>query len=419
MQTTAATTPATAGALREALGRVGPGALLAGLLLVSAVVVLPHTRTPIYDQKVLLRAGFSEASMPSPAKGLTAELWVAAVRTVFDGPAEQLNAVVKGLAMAAYTIAGTWLASLWLRRRALVAVFVLLLFASQYPFLWISSELFAGAYLCLAFVAWQRGAPAWLTGALLAVFGLAKPDLVLMAAALAGFWAWRSQGRARLELAGGFVLGTALLLAPGLALMGMDYFDTWGGGGRAFVGWGDHFKRVLVHFQVAGPAPVPIEAYTRPFFGDADSMWDVMTHPTGWFVYLEFVVLGALRGVVKVVYLCNWGLAALACLLFAYRRGGLRLAEREQALLVCFVGFVPLVLFTYPHFRYMARFFPVFLLLLLGAAERVAELPAMRLRRPVLGLAGAFVALCFFTLASRALHNVVHVTTIDQYWFPD
>lgn len=409
--------------LRDALARVGPPALLVGLLLLSALVVLPHVDEPIFDQKLLLQADLNARRMPSPERGLTSELWVVAVRAVADPTPVQLNTAVMAMAMAFYAIAATALAATWLRRRELVAAFIVFLFASQLPYLWISTELFAGAYLCLALLAWSRGAPPWLTGVLLAVFSLAKPDLILMGGALAGFWAWRAGGRQAVALLAGFAAGYALLVLPGLSLHGFDYYRTWRSGedaqGRAFVAFSDHFKRVLSHFQVAGPPPFALEAYTRPYFGDAQSMWDVWTHPQGWFVYLEFVLLGALRGVVKGIYFFNWTLLAIPCLIWARRRGGLGLDDHERSLLLCFIGLVPVLLITYPHIRYLARFWPLFLLLVLGSVERIAALESTRWQRPALALTTVFLALGLGTLGSRALYNLRHVAAFDRYWFPD
>jgi hypothetical protein len=409
--------------LNASLARVGPPALLAGLLLLSALIVLPHVDEPIFDQKILLQADLNARRMPSPERGLTSELWVVAVRSVTDPAPAQLNAAVMGLAMAFYTIAATALAAAWLRRRELLAVFVLFLFASQLPFLWISVEVFAGGYLCLALLAWRRDAPPWLTGALLALFALAKPDLILMGGALAAFWAWRAGGRNALWLLGGFAATYALLVLPGLAIHGLDYYRSWANGedaqGRAFIAFSDHFKRVVAHFQVAGPPPVPLEAYTQPYFGDAQSMWDVWTHPKGWFVYLEFVVLGALRGAVKGIYFFNWTLLAVPCLIWARRRGRVALDDGERSLLLCFIGLAPVLLITYPHIRYLARFWPLFLLLMLGTGERLLAQDAFRGRRPALALAGVFMTLGLGTLASRAAHNLRHVAAFDQYWFPD
>ena len=129
--------------------------------------------------------------------------------------------------------------------------------------------------------------------------------------------------------------------------------------------------------------------------------------------------LGALRGAAKGIYLFNWTLLAVPCLLWARRRGGLALDDRERSLLLCFIGLAPVLLITYPHIRYFPRFWPLFLLLVLGTIERVLALEATCWRRPALALTALFMALGLGTLGSRALHNLQHVAAFEQYWFPD
>jgi hypothetical protein len=136
-------------------------------------------------------------------------------------------------------------------------------------------------------------------------------------------------------------------------------------------------------------------------------------------VYLEFVVLGALRGAVKAVYFFNWTLLAVPCLLWARRRSGVALDDRERSLLLCFVGLVPVLLITYPHIRYLARFWPVFLLLTLGSLERLASADPAGWRRPAVAAAAAFLAFGGLTLGGRALYNLGHVAAFENYWFPD
>jgi hypothetical protein len=88
-------------------------------------------------------------------------------------------------------------------------------------------------------------------------------------------------------------------------------------------------------------------------------------------------------------------------------------------LLLCFIGLVPILLITYPHIRYLARFWPVFLLLVLGTAERIASLEDAAWRRRALALSTLFMAFGLATLASRAVYNLRHVAAFEHYWFPD
>ncbi len=104
----------------------------------------------------------------------------------FVADAAGLDSLVRIAAMTLWAGAATWLATGLIARRELQAVLLLVLFTSQYPFLWLSTELVAGGLLCLVLGAWVRGAPPWVTGSLLAL-SLAK------GARKAGWafqWAW-------------------------------------------------------------------------------------------------------------------------------------------------------------------------------------------------------------------------------------
>jgi hypothetical protein len=396
--------------------------LLLGILLIaSARIILENPRPPVFDQSHLLDARFDAGHMPSPAKGLTSELVVAMVQRVVPEARDALNASVRFVAMLLYTLSATLLASALLRRVELVAAFVVLLFASQYPFLWISSELFTASFLFLAIFAWTKRAAPWLVGALLACFALAKPDAILIATVLLGYWAWRSESpRQALVLATGFAGGLGALLAPGLLIHGLGYFETWSeSGGRSFSAFREHFTWTLQHFQIRPDPSADSYVYLQTFFGDADSLWEIVTHPKGWFVYLEFVALAVARGVVKTGYLASYSLLAVPVLVWSWHRSGLSLGPRGRSLLLCFVGVLPLVLFVYPHMRYMARFYPLYLLVLLGAAERLGSCRRASVRTPAIAATGLFLGLTLLTHARRVRINLANVAYHESYWFPD
>jgi hypothetical protein len=395
--------------------------LLGALLIASARVILEYPKPPQYDQSHLLAARFDADRMPSPAKGLTSELIVATIRLAVPAPQEALNASVRLIAMLLYTVSATLMASALLRRKEFVAAFIALLFASQFPFLWISTELFTGAFLFLAILAWSKRAAPWLIGALLACFGLCKPDAIFAATVLLGYWAWRSATlREALLLVSGFAGGLGALLLPGLLLHGMAYFETWHqSGGRGFAAFREHFYWTLQHFQIQPDPSADSFVYLQRFFGGADSLWGVWTHPQGWFVYLEFVALSIVRGVVKTGYLASYSLLALPVIAWAWHREGARLGARGRSLLLCFVGVAPLVLLVYPHMRYMARFYPIYLLIVLGAAERLGTSTRLSVRAPAIAATGLFLGLTLITHARRAFVNLTNIAYHDAYWFPD
>ncbi len=76
------------------------------------------------------------------------------------------------------------------------------------------------------------------------------------------------------------------------------------------------------------------------------------------------------------------------------------------------------VLFAYPHVRYLARYYPIFVLLLLMALERLAAANGPG-RRPALVAATACLA---FSLVENGLRLAAGIGSISQagvYWFPD
>ena len=179
---------------RAELATDAPGALVRlswlpalTLLLVAGAgaLIATHPNTLIWDQARLLEARFEAPWYPSPPFGFTAQLLVCLLRP-FVADAAGLDSLVRIAAMTLWAGAATWLATGLIARRELQAVLLLVLFTSQYPFLWLSTELVAGGLLCLVLGAWVRGAPPWVTGSLLAL-SLAK------GARKAGWafqWAW-------------------------------------------------------------------------------------------------------------------------------------------------------------------------------------------------------------------------------------
>jgi hypothetical protein len=319
--------------------------------------------------------------------------------------------------MAFWAGAATWLALALLERRSLVAALLLVLFSSQYPFLWLSSELVVGGFLCLALAAGIRGARPWQLGVLLAALALCKPDLLLVALVLLACFARARPDEAR-SLAVAFAVALVLPLLPGLILFGPGYLSDYGGGGRGFAAFGQHFAALVAPFQL-GPAPDPWAdpaPYVERVFPGSRSMGDVVLAPG--LPYLDFVALSCARGLRRLGWLFQWAWLALPLLAWARRRQGLPLDAREKALLWSFVGCLPFVLFAYPHVRYFARYYPIFWILLLVSVERVARAePAVRWR--CLVPVGLVLALALAVNAERAAVGLAVAPHLTQYWFPD
>jgi hypothetical protein len=359
----------------RALADVGLALVFAGFVVGAAALLLAHPKLAIWDQARLLEARFEAPYHPSPSLGFTAQLLVIALKATLPAAAP-LHETLRIVAMLFWAAAATWLASLCLERRSLVLAVVVLLFTSQYPFLWYSTELVAGGFLCLALGAWVRGSPPWVCGVLLALLALSKVELLLVAVCLAAYWSWQLRSRRDAALLGGSFAGALLLLVlPGLVILGSGYWLDLGTtkGGKIFATFRQHFAALVAPFQI-GPAPNPWTEempYFERVFPGATSMLDVWRTPG--LPYLDFLALSVARGVRKVGWVFSWGWLVVPVLGVACWRSGLRMGTRERSLLLCTVGCLPFVLFSFPHIRYFARYYALFWILLGIAAERRAS----------------------------------------------
>lgn len=396
------------------------GALFLGLCAAAAWVILAHPKPALWDQARLLESRFEAPYHPAPPYGMSAQLAVIAIRSIAPAEGPALHEWVRLAAMLFYTGAAAALAARLLASRALLAAFLAFLFASQYPLLWLSTELFAGGLLCLALLAYCAGWPRAVVGVLLALLSLAKLELVLVAAALLAVWLPRSSRRDALALAGAFAGGLASLLLPGLALHGPGYLTSYGQTDRGFATFAQHFAALVAPLQLAADAPNPWlepRPYVEKVFPGARSFGDVVAQPG--LAYLDFVALSVAKGIRKVGWVLNWAALAVPILVIARRRAGQTVDAQEKALLATFVGVLPFVLLAYPHIRYFARYYPLFLLLVLGAVERLARIPDRRLRGLALGPVAACLAASLVCLGGRAAASLAAVSRQGPYWFSD
>jgi len=233
-------------------------------------------------------------------------------------------------------------------------------------------------------------------------------------------WLPRASRREAQELVGSFTASLLLLLLPGIALHGPGYLTSYGETDRGFATFAQHFAALVAPFQLAADAPNPWlhpGPYVERVFPGARSLGDVVAQPG--LAYLDFVALSAARGVRKAGWVLNWAALAVPILAFARRRAGMTLDAREKALLASFVGLLPFVLLSYPHIRYLARYYPLFLLLVLGSVERLAGTPDRRLRAAALGPVAACLAASLACLGGRAAASLAAVSHLEPYWFSD
>lgn len=403
-----------------ALGEALVGALFLGLCAAAAWVVLAYPKPAVWDEARLLEARFEAPYHPAPPYGMSAQLAVIAIRSAVPAGGPALHEWVRLVAMLFYSGAAAALAARWLASRALLAAFLAFLFASQYPLLWLSTELFAGGFLCLALLGASARWPRTVVGVLLALLALTKLELVLVAGTLLLVWMPRGSRREALELGGSFAASLAVLLLPGLVLQGPGYLTSYGDTDRGFASFAQHFAALVAPFQLAADAPDPWlqpRPYVEKVFPGARSLGDVVAQPG--LAYLDFVALSVARGVRKVGWVLNWAALAVPILVVARRRAGLPPDAQEKALLATFVGAIPFVLLSYPHIRYLARYYPVFLLLVLGSVERLARIGDRRLRALALGPVAGCLAASLACLGARAAASLAAVSRLEPYWFSD
>lgn len=396
-------------------------ALLVALMLGAAWIINAHPQEPVWDQGALLESRLSGPVVPAPATGFTSQLIVALAKMALPDAPTTLDTGVRLIAMVLYLGAAAWLASRLLERRASIAVLLLMVVTSQYPFMWLSSELFTGAMLMFAIAAWSSGAPLVVTGALLALFGLCKPDVILVALVLLAWWAARAPSRREaVTLTAAFGATLVALLLPGTLFGGLDYFNVYGGsGGRSFASFSQHYAALAARFQIGAVVPNPwseTSAYMVRHFPGAEGLSDVLLDHFPR--YVEFVALSCVRGLFRAAYVTNYAALVIPILVFAGYRARIAPSDRAKTLLLSFVGLLPFVLLSYPHVRYLARYYPIFMLLVLMALERLAS-SENPVARPALVVSAACLVLSLVENSLRFAAGLAQLPETAIYWFPD
>ncbi len=117
-------------------------------------------------------------------------------------------------------------------------------------------------------------------------------------------------------------------------------------------------------------------------------------------------------------FVCHFALLAIPFAIWGTRGLATRTAAR-RALVWSFVGVIPFVLFSYPHIRYFARYYPIAGVLVLSAVERIASLPDGPRRNIAFSGAVVCLALALAENVRRISTNWALLPDLDRYWFPD
>jgi hypothetical protein len=372
-----------------------------------AIVSTPSA--PIYDQAVLLRG---VVPWPMPSDGLTARLWVQLWRGSWALDPSTLNTVVRCASAVAYLATAAWLATLVLSHRSSVALAILGISAAGFPTLWLSSELFVGASLCVAIGVIGTRQSTWIRGVALAVLAGSKPDLMLVAIALLIFVGREEPPTEQLRALAAVVAPWLLFVILGVTFHGLSYlqFDSWIGR-RGFDSVMQHYAAMLWAQQL-GARPDPWQnwsTYRDAVVPMANSLRTfIQIYPER---YLDFVALSCAQSAARIVRAFGVWLVVAFVLAIWIRRQSLEACRWERLFLVAAVDLAPLVLLSFVHVRYCARFAPIIILFPLSVLERTKRVPTV---------ASAALAIVFaigvWDLIPRF---IVDAPAGATYWFPD
>lgn len=343
---------------------VEPMACVVGVIVCLSVIAI-HRWAPWADQHALLTCGVFAQRYPEWTAGLSS-CWISAAVSVLTGDDPLLwNQVMRSVTAALYLLSSALLARAVLGNVGLRVLVQLLIIASLYPFVWISSELVVGAFLNVSLwaILTRRAAP--LRGGVLGALAFAKPDLLVVAVALLSFdVATESLARSRRRVLGSFVATVALLLLPGVVSRGAAYLTEHS---RAWQSFAQHANILFYGQWIWTDWEMRIQRY----FPGATSVGDAMRrHPAR---YLEYVRLSLEYG--RHAFSAAFG----ALLWFMPVALGWMVRRRAAAmplarlLAVALIGTISWVLLAFPHVRYMARYVPAIVVLLCHAADAALQ----------------------------------------------
>jgi hypothetical protein len=354
----------------------------------------------VWDQSFI---GFRFSSgYPSFDEGIVSHLIVGTVNALVPFDITATNTIVRALAAFMYTGAAALLA--WSitgpQRLWGYFAFLLLLVSARFPFLWLSSELFAGAFLMLFLWSCVRGHHFAVTAVLLALFSLCKADLALPGLLVGTFLVLRPDPLSRWKRALILAACAALLVLPTL-VFSQPYYAQFGG--RSWVSFGQHYGELVQPHQLTdapsgwGGWPQYLE---RSFPGARSVAEAALMHPRR---YAHFVALSIAESGIRMVATKLALLVPIAAFFFF----GLRSSLRTTVLLLL-TSLVPIVLFSFLHLRYQARFYPLALFIIFAGLGDGAFT-----RRHEYGLA--------VLLSIVAVWQLIDLVPVMQtaYWLPD
>jgi hypothetical protein len=372
------------------------------IILFQGVLIVLKPVAPIYDQTFI---GYSVTQgYPSMEAGISSLLIVGSIHWLTNTDLVTLNSIVRLLVATIYTAsAGLFSWSFFTRNHAkwLYAPLMLIVFLSGFPFLWLSTELLAGAFLFLSLWSILESRPLLLTSFFIALYSFAKPDLIVSGAVLCLYVFLTQIGSAKQKLRGGLLIaGTMFLfLIPIVLYNGVSAI--WHGN-RSFFSFSQHYASLVSGHQI-GFAPDPwanSADYVQASFGKVYSVRQVIeSSPAKYVDFLFLSMSQSFRNLFATGFLFT-----LSFSIFGFWRR----RDRFQGLILIIFGvsFLTITLFAYMHIRYQARFYPIMLALTLIA------MPSTNKWQKILLVLGMLVFTGYLLLLTNGIF-------VHGYWFPD
>lgn len=374
---------------------------VAGVAVAVALLILLRPAVPIaWDQSFI---GYEfHGGYPHLEAGIVSHLLVGLVNAIVPFEPTSSNTLIRVLAALLYVISAGLLA--WSVTGADrwwgFLTFVLLVVTSGFPFLWLSSELFAATFMLLFLWSLHEEQRFEVTALFLLLFSLSKPDLAFSGMLLGAYLVARPGPVSRNRRAAVLIGAAAVLVVPGL-LFASSYYAQFGG--RTWVAFGQHYGELVRPLQVE-PAPPGWTAslmYLERGFPGAESVLEaVLAYPRQ---YAYFVGLSITESAIRLVPTKLILLIPLAAFFFLGLPRHLRIT-----VLLLVVGVVPVVLLSFLHVRYQARLYPLALFVIF-AGLRHGEFT----KRQERGL--------MIVLAALLIWQAIDLAPVfgTAYWLPD
>jgi hypothetical protein len=320
----------------------------------------------------------SESERPWPVfhMGIFSLLLIRLIRLASHINHAHLNDVVRSVAAVLFIGCFYLNARYLLKSQGLRLLGLGLVVISGFPILWLSTEVFAGAMAFLYMFLLLTSARPSLTALAVCFLAFCKPDLILIGTFLA-VWTFfsYSKSKERIEFVAVCLATVVLLNLPGIFLNGIDAQLQMGW--RTFFAFRVTFAALAAGYQV-NPGPEPYanpNYYMDALMPGATSISDViLKYPR---LYLTFIAVStartiALFGLQLNVLLLLWGAAVFSFVKFRIAEQKIpdQLSKALQVTCLFLIGLIPIILFSWGHMRYYARFFPPFLILALIYIEQ-------------------------------------------------